>query len=78
MRRRWWSGFDVIRRLMYIVVVTVVDFSYPDYTQVLAASNLKSLHSVSLTKELERELFPAMCITNKFRSHAIALKIIIL
>ena len=32
--RRWWKGFDVIRRLMYIVLGSVFDLASPDYTQV--------------------------------------------
>ena len=32
--RRWWKGFDVIRRLMYIVIGTVFDMAFPEYTQV--------------------------------------------
>lgn len=32
--RRWWKGFDVIRRLVYIVFGSVSDLAFPDYTQV--------------------------------------------
>lgn len=32
--KRWWSGFDVIRRLMYIVVANIADSADPNYTQV--------------------------------------------
>ena len=38
--KRWWSGFDVIRRLMYIVMVTVTDFADPIYTQVEPVNRL--------------------------------------
>lgn len=35
LKRRWWGGFDLIRRLMFIVVVTLFDLLLPDYTQVI-------------------------------------------
>lgn len=31
---RWWGGFDLLRRLMFIVSVTIFDFFQPDYEQV--------------------------------------------
>ena len=34
LRMRWWGGFDLIRRLMFILAVTLVDFIQPDYAQV--------------------------------------------
>ena len=36
---RWWGGFDLIRRLMFIVAVTLVNFIQPDYAQVWCQSN---------------------------------------
>lgn len=34
LKRRWWGGFDLIRRLMFIFFVTLFDLLQPDYTQV--------------------------------------------
>lgn len=31
---RWWGGFDLLRRLMFIISVTIFDFFQPDYEQV--------------------------------------------
>jgi hypothetical protein len=33
LKMRWWGGFDLLRRLMFIVTITVLDFTRPDYSQ---------------------------------------------
>ena len=35
LRMRWWGGVDLLRRLMFIVSLTVFDIFLPDYVQVL-------------------------------------------
>lgn len=34
LKMRWWGGFDLLRRLMFIAAVTIMDFILPDYSQV--------------------------------------------
>ncbi len=31
---RWWSGFDLFRRLLFILVVFAFNYFNPNYTQV--------------------------------------------
>ena len=35
---RWWGGFDLLRRLMFITVITFMDSIQPDFSQVYIAS----------------------------------------
>jgi len=48
LRMRWWGGFDLIRRLMFIVAVTLVDFIQPDYAHVRAILCVSSSFTYSL------------------------------
>ena len=35
---RWWSGFDLFRRLLFIIVVFFFSYVQPGYTQVILGS----------------------------------------
>ena len=34
LKMRWWGGFDLVRRLLFIMAITLLDFAQPDYSQV--------------------------------------------
>ena len=40
---RWWSGFDLLRRLLFIIVVFFFSYVQPGYTQV---ANSRGLHGI--------------------------------
>lgn len=31
---RWWGGFDLFRRLLFIIVILIFNYTHPQYSQV--------------------------------------------
>ena len=41
---RWWSGFDLLRRLLFIIVVFFFSYVQPSYTQVIRFTVMYATH----------------------------------